>query len=144
MTDSPSAADLAALGVRLDKQAAAIKRLRADRDALAARVAALESASPGTEQSAPVQVATVPVGETVGRRGVYVPNPLCLVCGNTKSPGRKELTCKPCGSERNRIIREKLPRSSYLECANCGEAKGGGMQLLCSPCSRSYKHYMSN
>lgn len=114
---------------RLNKHAAAILRLRKDRDALLERVAALEGRGPVSDQP-----------DTTPSQGTYVPKPTCLACGRPKGD-RIELTCRPCGSERNKILRTKGKRPSYSECGNCGTAKAPGMQLLCSPCSTAFREW---
>lgn len=111
---------------RLDKQAAAIKDLRA-------RVKELE----GGDMRIPVRHGTV---EHTGTWGVFVPNPRCVVCGADKG-GRSELTCRPCGAARLAGIRGDAPRITYIRCGNCGKAKGPNTTVLCGKCSLAYREW---
>jgi len=139
--------DLEQLAARADKQAAAIKALtaavkalREDRDALKARVSALEGS--GARASTEPDTATVTVRAS-RVPGVFLPNPACVICGKGKPPGRTALTCSGCAVEYQRAIKEG-PRPSFIKCANCGCAKKGDTRMLCTPCSKSFKVWKAN
>lgn len=117
---------------RLEAHARAIRILRKQVQELTARVNEMTSATPSTE--------TAPGETEQPAPGTYVPKPYCLACGKPKPPGRTELTCKPCGTERNKIIRTKgATRPVIVECGNCGARKTASIQLLCPPCSESFR-----
>jgi hypothetical protein len=137
MDREKAAVNIEELAERLNKQAKAITALRK-------RVSALEASTAGATSSTvpePAAQADLPASfQYTGTPGAYVPNRLCVACGSVKEFGRKELTCKRCGAERNRIIVNKLqPRPAYAVCGNCGESKAADMRLLCTPCSKSFK-----
>jgi hypothetical protein len=113
--------DVEDLTARLDRQAAYIKKL-------AARVKVLEGvAKPASDVREP------------GTVGAFAPSQNCLACGRGKEPGRSELTCRPCGRERQAQIKARaLPVTP--KCGNCGDTKTG-TQILCAPCSASYKKW---
>lgn len=128
MTDQTA---LDALTARLDKQAAAIKALRA-------RVSVLESA-----QAASASTSTAPAvsGREIAYEGGWTNHAHCLVCGAAKEEGRIELTCKPCGRARNAIIYQREGDRATLvtaTCGACGADKKANTSILCRPCSESF------
>ena len=119
---------LGRLSIRLDEM-----------DGLARRVTELEQAAIQTDSNPPQHAEVAISGPFWGETGVYRPNPCCPLCGAAKPPSRVELTCKPCGTERNAIIKDptrKLP--AVPQCLNCGGTKTG-TNLMCAPCSGGYK-----
>lgn len=127
------------LAARLDKQAAAIRILRKDRDSLIERIAALEAASPS---STPVQ----PSEASEPYAGPWVPRTTCLVCSQPKGEGRLDLlTCKPCGTERNTLVYGTSTDKAAITTGHCAECKAAkpkpSLSILCSACSASHKEW---
>jgi hypothetical protein len=105
---------------RLDRQATAIRDLRA-------RVTALEAsaASPPSPVAAP---------------GVFVPRPSCAMCGETKEAGRsRTLTCRTCAARWHAGIKKTSERITFAACLNCETPKADTTQMLCSPCGKSFR-----
>lgn len=119
MTDIETLLD--AVTDRLDKQARAIKDLRA-------RVAALES--------------TGATASTGAGEGVALP-PTCLMCGQDKGGRVGLMTCKPCSTKRTLALKENtvLSRASITvtECLLCHKPRGRTTQLVCSRCRDGIK-----
>jgi hypothetical protein len=113
---------------RLDKQAAAIKRLRADRDALLTRIEALE---------AQVLAPSTPVHPEPG----FTMPPTCPMCDGPREPGRKTLTCATCSALRNKIIHDGLDRTPIIRdsCCSCGASFSASARFLCTKCSAAFK-----
>lgn len=118
---------------RLDKQAAAIRELRAQMQALGEQMQALG------EQMAALTKTDDAGEEPVARQGVFMPSGLCVMCHQIKEVGRAALTCKPCGKKWMDGVRGEGPRITFASCGNCGAAKGATTKMLCAPCSDAYK-----
>lgn len=127
-------APIAALTARLDKQAAAIKALRA-------RVSVLESAQAASASTSTDRASIALDRMEKGYNGTWVNHAHCLVCGAAKEEGRIELTCKPCGRARNAIIYQREGDRATLvtaTCGACGADKKANTSILCRPCSESF------
>lgn len=135
MTEQPLT--LESLLARLNGQKDAIIKLRADRDALTARVAALEGGKP-----------VLSVSTASPARGTFTPKDTCMMCGRSKGPNRwSTLTCQPCGAKRKQIIDTKGADRTPItttSCGNCGAPNKPWTRMLCGACSTSFREWKAS
>lgn len=106
---------------RLDKQAAAIRDLRA-------RVVELEQASATPSTNPPQAKAPLP--------------PTCLICGKDKNGRADKMTCRACSAERSGAIRAGgAAREKFMTdtCALCARKKGRNTTIVCGTCRKAVR-----
>lgn len=132
-----------ALEQRLDRQAKAIRALRA------------QAAGGGAGQGGAGQGGAVSQGgatgstKTPGADGqvdgaVWSIPEVCLMCRGEKGQGRERLlTCAPCGAKYQAQRRKdhEGPKVVYASCLSCGAGKSLGGALQCARCSKAYAEW---